>query len=292
MRLFTTQSEYADRLAAASNVELIDQISMQQSRIMRLEEVKKRQDEEYDEGSFKGLQGRMDKIQTHVAAVVITACNHADYLERTIMSILKYPLFVFHDRSDPQVRKKALSYDQLTYMEKITGVQSSIRIPKPVQTERPWELIAYWHYKWALGGLFYKHNFTRAIIYLKNEKLKFSHQILYRSDFFPGLGWMLTRSTWNELSPKWPKTVPKNWNRDPPVCYMDPLGNRAVGVVISQYPPPRRVFLVSPNSFGQLGIKGTALLNHGHTSLTNFVAPEGVFSFVCFSTWVGRSRED
>lgn len=37
----------------------------------------------------KGLQGRMDKIQTHVAAVVITACNHADYLERTIMSILK-----------------------------------------------------------------------------------------------------------------------------------------------------------------------------------------------------------
>jgi hypothetical protein len=31
---------------------------------------------------------------------------------------------------------------------------------------------------------------------------------LYRSDFFPGLGWMLTRSTWNELSPKWPKAYP------------------------------------------------------------------------------------
>ena len=29
-------------------------------------------------------------------------------------------------------------------------------------------------------------------------------EILYRTDFFPGLGWMLTKETWNELSPKWP----------------------------------------------------------------------------------------
>ena len=32
--------------------------------------------------------------------------------------------------------------------------------------------------------------------------------VLYRSDFFPGLGWMLSKSTWNELSPKWPKAYP------------------------------------------------------------------------------------
>lgn len=29
--------------------------------------------------------------------------------------------------------------------------------------------------------------------------------LLYRSDFFPGLGWMLTRKLWAELAPKWPK---------------------------------------------------------------------------------------
>ncbi|KAF5191672.1 Alpha-1,3-mannosyl-glycoprotein 2-beta-N-acetylglucosaminyltransferase, partial [Thalictrum thalictroides] len=55
MRLFATQSEYADRLAAAVESEihctsqmrlLIDQISMQQGRIVALEETKKRQDEE------------------------------------------------------------------------------------------------------------------------------------------------------------------------------------------------------------------------------------------------------
>lgn len=28
--------------------------------------------------------------------------------------------------------------------------------------------------------------------------------LLHRTDFFPGLGWMLTKSTWLELAPKWP----------------------------------------------------------------------------------------
>ena len=35
-----------------------------------------------------------------------------------------------------------------------------------------------------------------------------SSEALYRSDFFPGLGWMLTKSMWSELSPKWPKAYP------------------------------------------------------------------------------------
>lgn len=32
-----------------------------------------------------------------------------------------------------------------------------------------------------------------------------SPELLYRTDFFPGLGWMLKRELWNELSVKWPK---------------------------------------------------------------------------------------
>jgi alpha-1,3-mannosyl-glycoprotein beta-1,2-N-acetylglucosaminyltransferase len=28
---------------------------------------------------------------------------------------------------------------------------------------------------------------------------------IYRSSFFPGLGWMLHRRVWKELAPKWPK---------------------------------------------------------------------------------------
>lgn len=32
------------------------------------------------------------------------------------------------------------------------------------------------------------------------------NQLLYRSDFFPGLGWMITRELWDELEPKWPRS--------------------------------------------------------------------------------------
>uniref|UniRef100_A0A368ULF7 Alpha-1,3-mannosyl-glycoprotein 2-beta-N-acetylglucosaminyltransferase n=1 Tax=Glycine max TaxID=3847 RepID=A0A368ULF7_SOYBN len=268
MRLFATQSEYADRLAAAIEAEnhctsqtrsLIDQISLQQGRIVALEEERKRRDQECGQMKSlvqdlerKDLQRLIDKMQVPVAAVVIMACNRADYLERTINSVLKYqrpissryPLFVSQDGSNPNVKSKALSYDQLSYMQHLDF--------EPVQTERPGELTAYYkiarHYKWALDQLFYKHNFSRVIIleddmeiapdffdyfeaaasllekdksimavssWNDNGQKQFVHDPyeLYRSDFFPGLGWMLARSTWNELSPKWPKAYWDDWLR-------------------------------------------------------------------------------
>ncbi|VVA26594.1 PREDICTED: alpha-1 3-mannosyl-glyco [Prunus dulcis] len=264
MRLFATQSQYADRLADAIESEdqctsqlrtLIDQISLQQGQIVSLEEEKQRLEQEcgqlkvlVQELERKGLGRLIDKEQVPVAAVVIMACNRADYLERTVKSVLKYqssvaskfPLFVSQDGSHPAVKEKALSYDQLTYMQHLDY--------EPVHTERPGELIAYYkiarHYKWALDGLFYKHNFSRVIIleddmeiapdffdyfestaalldkdksimavssWNDNGQKQFVHdpKVLYRSDFFPGLGWMLARSTWDELSPKWPKRIIK-----------------------------------------------------------------------------------
>ncbi|XP_038997042.1 alpha-1,3-mannosyl-glycoprotein 2-beta-N-acetylglucosaminyltransferase-like [Hibiscus syriacus] len=269
MRLFATQSEYADRMAEAVDAErhctsqmrlLIDQISMQQEEIVSLEEGKKRKDQEcaqlkalVHDLEKKALQRIIDKTQVPVAAVVIMACNRADYLERTVASVLKYqssvaskyPLFISQDGSDPNVKTKALShYNQLTYMQHIDY--------DPVHTERPGELIEYYkiarHYKWALDELFYKHNFDRVIIleddmeiapdffyyfeaaaalldkdksimavssWNDNGQKQFVHDpyALYRSDFFPGLGWMLTRSVWNELSPKWPKAYWDDWLR-------------------------------------------------------------------------------
>ena len=38
---------------------------------------------------------------------------------------------------------------------------------------------------------------------------------LRRSDFFPGLGWMLTRELWMEFEPKWPEGYWDDWVRDP-----------------------------------------------------------------------------
>lgn len=37
---------------------------------------------------------------------------------------------------------------------------------------------------------------------------------LYRTDFFPGLGWMITRKLWNELKPKWPLGFWDDWMRE------------------------------------------------------------------------------
>ena len=39
---------------------------------------------------------------------------------------------------------------------------------------------------------------------------------LYRSDFFGGLGWIMTRRLWEELGPKWPKGYWDDWMREPP----------------------------------------------------------------------------
>lgn len=39
--------------------------------------------------------------------------------------------------------------------------------------------------------------------------------LLYRTDFFPGLGWMLLRELWEELEPKWPASFWDDWMRRP-----------------------------------------------------------------------------
>ncbi|KAK1273111.1 Alpha-1,3-mannosyl-glycoprotein 2-beta-N-acetylglucosaminyltransferase [Acorus gramineus] len=161
------------------------------------------------------------------------ACNRADYLERTIESVLKYQSSI--------ASKFPLFISQLQHLDF-----------EEVHPERPGELIAYYkiarHYKWALDELFIKHSFSRVIIleddmeiapdffeyfeaaanlldsdktimavssWNDNGQVQFVHdpKALYRSDFFPGLGWMLTQSVWKELSPKWPKAYWDDWMR-------------------------------------------------------------------------------
>lgn len=232
VRIFTTQSRYADRVASP------------ESKNFRMRSMPLIQE---------GLQqSSLSAIKASFSAVVIMACNRPDYLQRTIESILKYqssvaskfPIFVSQDGTNPDVKSKALSYSQIGYIQHLDL--------EPVQTERAGEIIAYYkiarHYKWALDELFLKRNFSRVIIleddmeiapdffnyfeataalmdndksimavssWNDNGQRQFVHdpEALYRSDFFPGLGWMLTKSTWLELSPKWPKAYWDDWVR-------------------------------------------------------------------------------
>ncbi|XP_022909734.1 alpha-1,3-mannosyl-glycoprotein 2-beta-N-acetylglucosaminyltransferase [Onthophagus taurus] len=108
------------------------------------------------------------------------------------------------------------------------------------------------HYGWALNQTFFNFNFDVAIIVeddlevspdffeyfmatypllLQDDSLwcisawndngkdglvnSGQPELLYRTDFFPGLGWMLTKSVWMELSTKWPKAYWDDWIRQP-----------------------------------------------------------------------------
>lgn len=42
------------------------------------------------------------------------------------------------------------------------------------------------------------------------------NDVLFRTDFFPGLGWMIQKSLWDELKPKWPLGFWDDWMREAP----------------------------------------------------------------------------
>eukprot|EP00271_Cylindrocystis_brebissonii_P006016 TRINITY_DN1853_c0_g1_i1.p1 TRINITY_DN1853_c0_g1~~TRINITY_DN1853_c0_g1_i1.p1 ORF type:complete len:649 (-),score=114.62 TRINITY_DN1853_c0_g1_i1:396-2342(-) len=187
-----------------------------------------------------------------VAAVVVMTCNRPDYLERTLKSVLKvhnplsgqFPLFISQDGVHEATREKAQSFPQFLYMQHVEVA--------PPKMERANENLAYYriaeHYKWALTQLFNVLSFPRVIILEDDMDLApdfFSYfeatadlldtddtllavsswndngqeqfvsdpGLLYRSDFFPGLGWMLRRALWDELESKWPKAYWDDWLR-------------------------------------------------------------------------------
>ncbi|KAK4491493.1 hypothetical protein RD792_002243, partial [Penstemon davidsonii] len=196
MRLFATQSHYriADAIEAENRCTrqtrlFIDQINMQQGQILALE--------------GKGLKKLVGDVEVPVAAVVVMACDRADYLERTIKSVLKY--------QTPVASRYPLFISQHLDFE-------------PVHTERPGELIAYYKiaHDMEIAPDFFDY-FEAGAALLDSDKsimaisswndngqrqFVYDPYVLYRSDFFPGLGWMLSKSTWDELSPKWPKAYP------------------------------------------------------------------------------------
>lgn len=73
---------------------------------------------------------------------------------------------------------------------------------------------------------------------------------LYRSDCFPGLGWLLNRRVWNEMRDKWPKGFWDDWLREP----QQRQGRSCI------FPEINRVF-----TFGEKGSSASAN-THAHAS--------------------------
>ena len=189
-----------------------------------------------------------------VAAVLVIACNRPE-VERCLDSLLRYrpsekkfPVIVSQDCGHEETARVINNYrDKLMYIKHPD--LSDIAIPEAMGHLQGYYKLSR-HFKWALSQVFDVLQQDTVIIveddlkvapdffeYFegtkgllekdptlwcvsawndngKEGKVKGS-DLLYRSDFFPGLGWMLKKSVWDELAPKWPAAYWDDWMQHP-----------------------------------------------------------------------------
>ncbi|PFX20732.1 alpha-1,3-mannosyl-glycoprotein 2-beta-N-acetylglucosaminyltransferase-like [Stylophora pistillata] len=189
-----------------------------------------------------------------VAAVLVMACNRPtvkrclDLLLNYRPSAKEFPIVVSQDCGDEATANVIRSYGN-----KVSFIQqpdlSEVRdVPANMRGMMGYYKISR-HYKWALGQVFDKMGHDTVLIveddldiapdfyeYFKatkplldkdpslwcisawndngKEGMVKRNDILYRTDFFPGLGWMMRKSLWIELQPKWPLGFWDDWMRE------------------------------------------------------------------------------
>lgn len=187
--------------------------------------------------------------------VLVIACNRPsvsrtlDQIIRYRTSEERFPIIVSQDCGHGPTADVIKSYGN-----KVTHLQhpdlSDIPLQKKDQKFKGYYKIAR-HYKWALNQVFHKLNHDVIIIieddldlspdffeYMsalypilredptlwcvsawndngKEGLVMNDPELLYRTDFFPGLGWMLEKKIWLELEDKWPETFWDDWMRHP-----------------------------------------------------------------------------
>ena len=188
-----------------------------------------------------------------VIAVLMFACNRVtvskalDSLLAYRKDKKKFPIIVSQDCGHAETAQVIQNYgDQIQYIQQ-PDQSSILTIPKKERKFAGYFKIAR-HYGWALNHTFSKHDqviiveddlevapdfyeyFEATLPILKADKDLWcvsawndngkgglidpaTPELLYRTDFFGGLGWMLTKELWNEIGPKWPKSYWDDWMR-------------------------------------------------------------------------------
>nr|XP_016930436.1 alpha-1,3-mannosyl-glycoprotein 2-beta-N-acetylglucosaminyltransferase [Drosophila suzukii] len=190
-----------------------------------------------------------------VFPVLVFACNRVsvkkciDNLVQYRPSVEQFPIIVSQDCGDEPTKEIILSYgNQVTLIEQ-PDLSDITVLPKEKKFKGYYKIAR--HYGWALNTTF-GVGFEFVIIveddlnvapdffeyFLGTHKLlkqdsslwcvsawndngkaavvdAAQPELLYRTDFFPGLGWMLTKELWGELSVKWPKSFWDDWIRHP-----------------------------------------------------------------------------
>jgi len=180
----------------------------------------------------------------------VTVSKCIDQLLKYRPSREQFPIIVSQDCGHrPTAEVIELYGDEITRIEQPD--QNDIPVPPKEKKFKGYFKIAR-HYGWALNYTFFKFNFDTVIIVeddldlapdffeyflgtypiLKRDPTLWcvsawndngkvglvdedAPDLVYRTDFFPGLGWMLTKSIWAELAPKWPSSYWDDWVRQP-----------------------------------------------------------------------------
>ncbi|KAI1730588.1 GNT-I family domain-containing protein [Ditylenchus destructor] len=163
-----------------------------------------------------------------------------------------FPIFISQDCDNREVKETVKQYGtKLHYIKHISSETARIRIPAEHRRYAMYYKISR-HYKLGLTHIFDVLNHTSVIIleddldiasdffeyFMATRKILDTDKslycvsawndngkpnlinanastLLYRSDFFSGLGWMMTRDLWTEIGKKWPPGFWDDWIREP-----------------------------------------------------------------------------
>jgi alpha-1,3-mannosyl-glycoprotein beta-1,2-N-acetylglucosaminyltransferase len=185
-------------------------------------------------------------------AVVVLCYNRPEYLNRTLKNILQYkpshiPLFVSQDGDHEGVKELA----NTVFREDVYYIQNHPRATPPKHFKgNPGYAYISQHYQFVFSRLFDEYGFEKVILLEDDMEIApdffdyFDHfgkvlerdttvycvsawndvgqerfvrdaTAFRRTSYFPGLGWMLQRSLWqDELRAKWPTAYWDDWMRE------------------------------------------------------------------------------
>ncbi|KAK0419569.1 hypothetical protein QR680_014212 [Steinernema hermaphroditum] len=180
--------------------------------------------------------------------------NHMNQLLKFRPSDPLVPIIISQDGNKESVTRLATSYASSSL--NISFIHHKYRSSSGRRVDRILRNYFYIaeHFKWALDRVFFEMGYstvivteddldissdffsyfaaTRHLLFEDNSILCVSawndngaasltdrskSDLLHRTDFFPGLGWMLTASVWKELSASWPEAYWDDWLRMPEV---------------------------------------------------------------------------
>ncbi|KAL7736812.1 hypothetical protein ACLKA6_015653 [Drosophila palustris] len=190
-----------------------------------------------------------------VIPILVFACNRVsvvkclDNLVQYRPSVEQFPIVVSQDCGDVVTKEAIQTFGKQVTLIEQPDLSEIVVLPKEKKFKGYYKIAR--HYGWALNTTF-QIGFDFVVIveddlnvapdffeyFLATHKLLKQDpslwcvsawndngkanvvdatrpDLLYRTDFFPGLGWMLTKELWQELSVKWPKSFWDDWIRHP-----------------------------------------------------------------------------